>query len=266
MSCNRGIEMLCNIFDSHAHFDDEAFSKDRDELLSELFNNTVCNVINVGADMKSSEESIKLANKYSQIYASVGAHPHCVSDLPENYIEIFSILAKNKKVVAIGEMGLDYHYDTTPKDMQKKYFEEQLILAQNLDLPAIIHTREATEDTLKILTKYKVKGTVHCFSESVETLKEVLKIGMYISLGGAVTFKNARKSLEVAYEVPIERLLLETDAPYMTPVPFRGKRCDSSMIKYTAEKIAEIKGMSVEFLLEQTRTNAENLFLLKRDV
>ncbi len=266
MSCNRGIEMLCNIFDSHAHYDDEAFSKDRDELLSELFNNTVCNVINVGADMKSSEESIKLANKYSQIYASVGAHPHCVSDLPENYIEIFSILAKNKKVVAIGEMGLDYHYDTTPKDMQKKYFEEQLILAQNLDLPAIIHTREATEDTLKILTKYKVKGTVHCFSESVETLKEVLKIGMYISLGGAVTFKNARKSLEVAYEVPIERLLLETDAPYMTPVPFRGKRCDSSMIKYTAEKIAEIKGMSVEFLLEQTRTNAENLFLLKRDV
>lgn len=258
--------MLCNIFDSHAHYDDEAFSKDRDELLSELFNNTVCNVINVGADMKSSEESIKLANKYSQIYASVGAHPHCVSDLPENYIEIFSILAKNKKVVAIGEMGLDYHYDTTPKDMQKKYFEEQLTLAQNLDLPAIIHTREATEDTLKILTKYKVKGTVHCFSESVETLKEVLKIGMYISLGGAVTFKNARKSLEVAYEVPIERLLLETDAPYMTPVPFRGKRCDSSMIKYTAEKIAEIKGMSVEFLLEQTRTNAENLFLLKRDV
>lgn len=258
--------MLCNIFDSHAHYDDEAFSKDRDELLSELFNNTVCNVINVGADMKSSEESIKLANKYSQIYASVGAHPHCVSDLPENYIEIFSILAKNKKVVAIGEMGLDYHYDTTPKDMQKKYFEGQLILAQNLDLPAIIHTREATEDTLKILTKYKVKGTVHCFSESVETLKEVLKIGMYISLGGAVTFKNARKSLEVAYEVPIERLLLETDAPYMTPVPFRGKRCDSSMIKYTAEKIAEIKGMSVEFLLEQTRTNAENLFLLKRDV
>lgn len=266
MSCNRGIEMLCNIFDSHAHYDDEAFSKDRDELLSELFNNTVCNVINVGADMKSSEESIKLANKYSQIYASVGAHPHCVSDLPENYIEIFSILAKNKKVVAIGEMGLDYHYDTTPKDMQKKYFEEQLTLAQNLDLPAIIHTREATEDTLKILTKYKVKGTVHCFSESVETLKEVLKMGMYISLGGAVTFKNARKSLEVADEVPIERLLLETDAPYMTPVPFRGKRCDSSMIKYTAEKIAEIKGMSVEFLLEQTRTNAENLFLLKRDV
>lgn len=258
--------MLCNIFDSHAHYDDEAFSKDRDELLSELFNNTVCNVINVGADMKSSEESIKLANKYSQIYASVGAHPHCVSDLPENYIEIFSILAKNKKVVAIGEMGLDYHYDTTPKDMQKKYFEEQLTLAQNLDLPAIIHTREATEDTLKILTKYKVKGTVHCFSESVETLKEVLKMGMYISLGGAVTFKNARKSLEVADEVPIERLLLETDAPYMTPVPFRGKRCDSSMIKYTAEKIAEIKGMSVEFLLEQTRTNAENLFLLKRDV
>lgn len=221
----------------------------------------MCNVINVGADVKSSEESIKLANKYSQIYASVGAHPHCVSDLPENYIEIFSDLAKNEKVVAIGEIGLDYHYDTTPKDMQKKYFEEQLILAQNLDLPVIIHTREATEDTLKVLKKYKVKGTIHCFSESVETLKEVLKMGMYISLGGAVTFKNARKLLEVAYEVPIERLLLETDAPYMTPVPFRGKRCDSSMIKYTAEKIAEIKGISVEFLLEQTRTNAESLFL-----
>lgn len=260
MSCNRGIEMLCNIFDSHAHYDDEAFSQDRDELLEELFSSTVCNVINVGADMKSSEESIKLANKYSQIYASVGAHPHCVSGLPENYIEIFSTLAKNEKVVAIGEIGIDYHYDTTPKDMQKKYFEEQLILAQNLDLPVIIHTREATEDTLKILKKYKVKGTVHCFSESVETLKEVLKMGMYISLGGAVTFKNARKSLEVAYEVPIGRLLLETDAPYMTPVPFRGKRCDSSMIKYTAEKIAEIKGVSVEFLLEQTRTNAESLF------
>ena len=255
--------MLCNIFDSHAHYDDEAFSQDRDELLEELFSNTVCNVINVGADMKSSEESIKLANKYSQIYASVGAHPHCVSGLPENYIEIFSTLAKNEKVVAIGEIGIDYHYDTTPKDMQKRYFEEQLVLAQNLDLPVIIHTREATEDTLKILKKYKVKGTVHCFSESVETLKEVLKMGMYISLGGAVTFKNARKLLEVAYEVPIERLLLETDAPYMTPVPFRGKRCDSSMIKYTAEKIAEIKGISVEFLLEQARTNAESLFLSK---
>lgn len=263
MSCNRGTEMLCNIFDSHAHYDDEAFSQDRDELLEELFSNTVCNVINVGADMKSSEESIKLANKYSQIYASVGAHPHCVSGLPENYIEIFSTLAKNEKVVAIGEIGIDYHYDTTPKDMQKRYFEEQLVLAQNLDLPVIIHTREATEDTLKILKKYKVKGTVHCFSESVETLKEVLKMGMYISLGGAVTFKNARKLLEVAYEVPIERLLLETDAPYMTPVPFRGKRCDSSMIKYTAEKIAEIKGISVEFLLEQARTNAESLFLSK---
>lgn len=261
MSCNRGIEMLCNIFDSHAHYDDEAFSQDRDELLNELFSSTVCNVINVGADVKSSEESIKLANKYSQIYASVGAHPHCVSDLPENYIEIFSDLAKNEKVVAIGEIGLDYHYDTTPKDMQKKYFEKQLILAQNLDLPVIIHTREATEDTLKVLKKYKVKGTIHCFSESIETLKEVLKMGMYISLGGAVTFKNARKLLEVAYEVPIERLLLETDAPYMTPVPFRGKRCDSSMIKYTAEKIAEIKGISVEFLLEQARTNAESLFL-----
>ena len=146
--------MLCNILDSHAHYDDDAFSQDRDELLYELFSSTGFNVINVVADMKSSEESIKLANQYSQIYASVGAHPHCVSDIPENYIEIFSDLAKDEKVVAIGEIGLDYHYDTTPKDMQKKYFEEQLILAQNLDLPVIIHTREATEDTLKILKKY----------------------------------------------------------------------------------------------------------------
>lgn len=248
------------IFDSHAHYDDKAYDNDRDNVLSQLLLNGVCNVINVGCDEKSSQKSVALAKKYGFIYAAVGVHPHEASRTSKDYITVIKNLLNSEKVVAIGEIGLDYHYDFSPRDVQKVVFEEQLILAKELDIPVIIHDREAHEDTLALLKQYKPKGVVHCFSGKIEMAKEILKLGMYIGLGGAVTFKNAKNPLIIAKEVPLDRLLLETDAPYMAPVPFRGQRCDSSMIKETAEKIAEVRNMAVEDLLISAKENPKKLF------
>ena len=169
-------------------------------------------------------------------------------------------LYEKKKVIAVGEIGLDYHYDFSPREKQKEVFERQLILANELNLPVIVHDREAHEDTLMLLKKYKPKGVVHCFSGSTEGAREILSLGMYIGLGGAVTFKNARKPLEVAAFVPEDRLLLETDCPYMAPVPFRGKRCDSSMIPFSAERIAEVRKTDVQTLIDRCCKNAQTLF------
>lgn len=252
-----------NIFDSHAHYDSDAFDADRKELLSALPEQGVCGIINCGSDMASSLKSLELADEFDYIYAACGVHPHEAEGCKRGYISVLEKLCKEKKCVAVGEIGLDYHYDFSPRDIQQKVFEEQLILAKELDLPVIIHDREAHEDTLNLLKKYKPKGVVHCFSGSVEMAKEIVKLGMYIGLGGAVTFKNARKPREVAEYVPSEMLLIETDCPYMTPVPFRGKRCDSSFIPYTAEVIAEVRGVTSQEILDLTKVNANKLFGLE---
>ena len=248
------------IFDTHAHYDDKAYDEDRDKLLMDMYEGGVCNIVNVGFDEQTSKNSIELSEKYPFIYAAVGVHPHEVSKASKNYLDVIKSFVQNEKVVAIGEIGLDYHYDLSPRDEQKIAFEDQLKLAKELDVPVIIHNREAHEDTLNLLKKYKPKGVVHCFSGSEEISREILKLGMYIGLGGAVTFKNAKNPILVAKSVPLDRLVLETDAPYMAPVPFRGKRCNSSMIMETAKVIAGVRGMDVEDLLESTKENAQKLF------
>ncbi|MFR1509633.1 MAG: TatD family hydrolase [Acutalibacteraceae bacterium] len=248
------------IFDSHAHYDDKAFEADRDELLSKLFATDVCGIINVGCNMETSKLSVELAQKYPLIWSSVGIHPHETENIPENYLGTLAAYLNHRKTVAIGEIGLDYHYDFSPREAQKMSFEEQLSLAKELDVPVIIHDREAHADTLELLKKYRPKGVVHCFSGSVEMSEEIIKLGMYIGLGGAVTFKNAKNPMFVAKAAPLDRILLETDCPYMAPVPHRGTRCDSSMIKFTAEKIAIERGISADELFKATNENAQQLF------
>lgn len=252
--------MYKNIFDTHAHYDDSRFDEDRDELLSSLYSKGVTNIINCGCDLKSSLTTLSLAEKYDFIYAALGVHAHEAEEATESDLKAIEELYKNNKVVAVGEIGLDYHYDFSPRERQIEVFERQLILANELQLPVIVHDRESHEDTMKLLKKYRPKGVVHCFSGSVEMAKEVVKLGMYIGLGGAVTFKNARKPIEVAEYLPLEYLLLETDAPYMTPVPFRGQRCGSAHITYTAEKIAEVKGLDTQELIDKCNENARKLF------
>ncbi len=252
--------MYKNIFDTHAHYDDERFSEDRDELLSSLFKQSVSHIINCGCDLKSSLTTIALAEKYPQLYAAIGVHAHEASECTAEDLAEIKKLYCHEKVVAVGEIGLDYYYDFSPRDRQIEVFTEQVKLANDLDLPVIIHDREAHEDTLNILRDLRPKGVVHCFSGSREMAEEIVKLGLYIGLGGAVTFKNARRPIEVAEYLPLDRLLLETDAPYMTPVPFRGKRCDSAHIMYTAEKIAEVKGMDTQELIDICNENSKKLF------
>ena len=252
--------MYNNIFDSHAHYTDKAFNDDRENMLGSLKESGICGVINCGADLESSKESQTLSREYDYMFFACGVHPEEVDGLPENYIEILRKMAQDKKCVAIGEIGLDYYWRQDNKDLQKKVFEEQLLLAKELDLPVIIHDREAHEDTLNILKKHKPKGVLHCFSGSVEIAKEVLKLGMYIGLGGAVTFKNAKKPVEVAEMLPLDRLLLETDCPYMAPVPMRGKRNNSAYIQYVAEKVGEIKGLDPQEITDKATENTKKLF------
>ena len=248
-----------NIFDTHAHYDDSKFDDDRTELLETLPKKGVCNVVNQATDLRTAQISIEFAEKYDYIYAAVGVHPENLDGLPDNYISVLRELAKRKKVVAIGEIGLDYYYDI-PKNFQLRVFEEQLTLANELSMPVCIHDREAHGDILSLLKKYKPKGVVHCFSGSREMARDVLKLGMYIGVGGVATFKNARKAIEVIEETPLERIVLETDAPYLAPVPFRGKRNDSSMIIYIAQKVAEIKKLSTEEILKITCENARKMY------
>lgn len=252
-----------NIFDSHAHYDSDAFDDDRYELLNALPERGVCGIINCASDLPSSVTSLELSKKYDFIYAACGVHPHEAEKAPDNYLECLKEYSKNEKCVAIGEIGLDYHYDFSPRDLQLKIFEEQLILSNELDLPVVIHDREAHEDTMNLLKKHKPSGVIHCFSGSAEMAKEILKLGMYIGLGGAATFKNAKKPLEVAAAVPDDRLLIETDCPYMTPVPFRGQRNDSSLIPYSAQVIADARACAPEYILEITKKNAIDLFRIR---
>ncbi len=248
------------IFDAHAHYDDDKFNNDREELLISMKDKGVGGIVNAAVDIDTSKWAISYADKYDFMHATVGIHPECAKDVEGDYLSQLEELANHKKVVAIGEIGLDYYWDEVPREVQKEVFVKQLELARRLNLPVVIHDRDAHGDTMDILKRYKPKGIVHCFSGSVEMCKEVVKLGMSVSLGGVVTFKNARHSVEVAEYIPLDRLLLETDAPYLTPVPFRGKRCDSSMIKFTAMKIAEIKGISLEQLLDITTENACKIY------
>lgn len=251
------------IFDTHSHYDDEAFDDDRDELLKSMKDKGISGIITCGVNEKTSKKSIELSEKYDFIYAAVGFHGLNISDLTEDYlIKIKNLAKQNKKVVAIGECGLDYYYSKEQKARQLEIFTEQVILAKELDLPVIVHDRDAHFDTMNILKKYRPKGVIHCFTGSVEMMREAVSIGMYIGLGGAVTFKNAKKPKEIATAVPIERLLLETDAPYMTPVPFRGKRNDSTYITYVADEISSLRKIKKDDLLFETEKNARYLFNL----
>lgn len=252
--------MYNNIFDTHAHYDDEQFRDDSDTLLAELPSAGIYRVVNCATDILSCKKCEDMAEKYDYIYFAAGIHPHEAEDASENFIDELKEYCKNNKCVAIGEIGLDYHYDFSPRGIQKDIFEKQLILAKELDLPVIIHDREAHEDTWNLLKKYRPRGIVHCFSGSVEMARDIVGIGMLIGLGGAVTFKNAKKPVEVAKYVPFESLVLETDCPYMSPVPHRGKRNDSSLIPFTAEFIADLKGISPQELIDITTKNALNVF------
>ena len=248
------------IFDSHAHYDDGAFDNDREALLAALPDSGVVGVICPGTGIASSQACIDMAQKHPYIRAAVGIHPSDLGHLPEDYIAQLRRLCTAAEVVAVGEIGLDYHYDTSPRTLQRAVFEAQLQLAKELDLPVIVHDREAHEDVLHLLSTYRPRGVVHCFSGSVETMRETVALGMYIGLGGAVTFKNAKKPLEVAAAVPADRLLLETDAPYMTPVPYRGRRNDSAYIAQTAAGIAQVRGISADDLCRQAAHNTRVLF------
>ncbi len=252
------------IFDSHAHYDDTAFDGDRDELLTALPTQGVGAVVNAATDPDSAAMCLRMAKQYSYMYAAVGVHPEAVGRATDDWLAALARLARDPKTVAIGEIGLDYHYaDAAPREEQRAWFRRQLALAVEMRLPVIVHDRDAHEDTLSLLREYRPRGVVHCFSGSVEMMREVVDLGMYIGLGGAVTFKNAKRPVAVATAVPPERLLLETDAPYMAPEPCRGKRCDSSLIAHTAAKIAELRGVEVEQLLAATYQNATRLFLEK---
>lgn len=246
------------IFDSHAHYDDEVFDNDRDELMEQMFRSNVCGIINCGSSVESSRKSVELARRYSNFFAAVGVHPESADRYDE--AALVEMIDNGGRAVAIGEIGLDYHWDTVPRDIQRQVFEKQILLAKELDFPIIVHDREAHADTLELLCKHRPRGVVHCFSGSVEMAEQVIKLGMYIGIGGVLTFKNARKLREVAEAVPLERILLETDAPYMAPEPYRGHRCNSAMISFVADKLAEIKGISRAEVLRVTRQNVRDLF------
>lgn len=254
-----------SIFDTHAHYDDERFDDCRDDLLNTLSTNGVAYIINNSTDLDvSAENCLKMSADHEFCYTAVGIHPELVEtkQIQLDETRLFE-LVKRPKVVAIGEIGLDYYWSTEHKAEQKAVFRRQCELANDLGLPVIVHDREAHGDTLDILREIKPKGSLHCFSGSCEMALELVKLGMYIGVGGVVTFNNARKLVETVGAVPIERLLLETDAPYLSPVPYRGKTCHSAYIYYTAMKVAEIKGIGVSEVLKITSDNAKALFTIK---
>lgn len=245
------------LFDTHAHFDDPQFDSDRDEVIKSLADDGVTRVMNIGANMETSEKAIEIANKYDFIYATVGVHPCDTYDMTDEDIERLRIMAKNNpKVRAIGEIGLDYHFDDTKPDIQKEWFIKQLHLAKELNMPVVIHDRDSKGDAIEILKREGISnGVMHCFSGSAETARELVKMGFMISFTGVLTFKNARRAVEACRSIPIERLMIETDCPYMAPEPHRGERNYSGYVKYVARKMTEIKGLSYE---ETARITMEN--------
>ena len=250
------------LFDTHAHMDDQAFDADRAELLATLPEQNLSLVMNPGCSLESSRNAVKLANTYGYIYAAVGSHPDVADEVNEEVLEEYRTLCKlNGKVKAIGEIGLDYHYEDIPRDLQKKAFRAQMALAAELDLPVIVHERDAHEDGMTIVKEFPaVKGVFHCYSGSAEMARQLVDLGWYIGFTGVLTFKNARKALEVAANIPLDRIVLETDCPYMAPDPFRGKRNDPGKLYRMAEKLAEIRGLSVEEICRITTENGKRLY------
>lgn len=256
------------IFDTHAHYDDEAFDEDRDEVLTSLRERGVGTVVNVGASMEGSRRSVNLSEEYEFVYSAVGVHPDEVGELREEDMEWMREQLQKPKVVAVGEIGLDYYWDKEGHDLQKKWFLRQLKLAKELKKPVIIHSREAAADTMELL-KANYHGempmVMHCYSYSPEMAAEYLKMGFYLGIGGVLTFKNAKKLKEVVEIAPIERLLLETDCPYLAPVPNRGKRNDSTNIHYVAEELARLKGMTPEEVIRITEENARRFYRISEE-
>ena len=247
-------------FDTHIHLQDKAFSQDRNKVISRAFNNGIKYLINVGDSLKSSEDAILLAQKYENFYAASGIHPHNAKDFREDTTESLINLTKNTKVVAIGEIGLDFYKNFSPKEKQKEVFEKQLMIAQELNLPVIIHTREAYMETFEILKKYQVEGVFHAFSSTREDAERALDMGFYIGIGGILTFKNTLLK-DVIKFIPINRIVLETDAPYLAPVPMRGKRNEPVFLIYTAKFLSETKNTPLEDIAYKTTQNAKKLFL-----
>ena len=259
------------IFETHAHYDDERFDEDRDELISSMLSDTgeLDYIVNVGASRQGCEASLALAAQYEKVYAAIGFHPEDIVRLKESDIEWLENMlgeSKTRKIVALGEIGLDYYYDEPERDVQKKWFARQLDLAYELDMPIIIHSRDAAKDTydiMKSLHAEDIGGVVHCFSYSKEMARQFLDMGFYIGIGGVVTFKNAKTLKEVAAYAPLDRIVLETDCPYLSPEPNRGKRNSSLNLNYVAEALSQIKGINKEELIAVTEENARQLYRMK---
>lgn len=248
-------------FDTHAHYDDVAFDEDRDELISSLPSSGVSLVVDPGSDMQSSRDSIALADRYGFVYSAVGVHPHEAKNMADSDFDELRTMSLHSKVCAIGEIGLDYHYDFSPRDIQKKRFYDQLCLASELDLPVIIHEREACRDTLDIIAPFKdITGVFHCYSGSWETAKIILDKGWYLSFTGAITFKNARHGPEVVSKMPRDRIMIETDSPYMAPVPVRGTRNSSKNLEFICRRAAELMHVTIEEAASLTMENGKKFF------
>lgn len=255
------------LFETHAHLNAKEFDEDREEVIARAQENGVSTIVNIGFNAETIPTCMELAEAYDFIYAVVGWHPQDAKDMTDEHLEWIEELSRHPKVVGLGEMGLDYYWDTSPKDVQAEVFRKQIRLARKLDMPIIIHNRDAHQDVLTILKEEKaaeVGGIMHCFSGSWETAKLALDMNFSISFGGPLTFKNAKQPKEVAAKVPLEKLLIETDCPYLTPHPFRGKRNESGYVRYVCEEMANIRGLSYEEMAQITSDNAKRLFRLKR--
>ena len=253
------------IFDTHAHYDDEDFDADRYELLESMKEHGVGTIVNIGANMRSCKSTLALAEKYPFMYGALGVHPSDCGDMTEEDIQWIKANAANEKIVAIGEIGLDYYWDNVERDVQKKWFVRQLEIAKETGLPVVIHSRDAAQDTLEIMKsehKDTTGGVIHCFSYGVEMAREYLNMDYYIGVGGVLTFKNGKKLKEVVEYAPMDKLVLETDCPYLAPVPYRGKRNSSRYLTHVVEAMAEIKGMSIEEVIRVTVENARKLYRL----
>lgn len=250
------------IVDAHAHLDDEQFDEDREALIEGLSEEGVLAVVNPGCDLETSRKAVEIANAHERVFACVGTHPHEAKYYTKETEEAYRAWASDPRVVAIGEIGLDYHYDFSPRDVQRAVFERQLQLAKDLDIPVVIHTREAVQDTYDIMREFggSIRALMHSFSESREMAEKFLDLGYYLSLGGIVTFKNAKKPVEVVRMVPADRLLTETDSPYLAPVPKRGRRNVPAYAQLTLDKMAEIREMSADELARQTVENAGRFY------
>ena len=254
------------IFETHAHYNDEAFLEDREEIFAQLKDRGIGRVVNIASDLASIDECLDLAHRYPFMYCALGIHPSDSAPLTDELLAGIRDKLDDPRVVAVGEIGLDYYWDTPDRKIQQHWFEAQLEMAREADLPVVIHSREAAQDTMQLMQDHRAQeigGVVHCYSYSLELAREFVKMGFFIGIGGVVTFKNARKLKEVAAGIPLENIVLETDSPYLAPVPFRGKRNSSLNLPYVAEAIAQLRGISAEEVIARTEENAERLYRLR---